>query len=117
MPKSFTWEQYARFLIDTSPANTYKEKIPLWAEKWKSQGYEKGIPDEADLQMEKKRDVPSWRRVCRCILSNDITLKGLGFSQPKCQAYSTIKKITLSGMKVIETNKPTKEAEQLSLFE
>lgn len=119
-PKGFTWEQYARFLIDTSPGNTYKEKIPLWVKKWQAQGYASGIPDEADLQMEKKRDVPSWRRVCRCILSNDLTLKGLGFSQPKCGAYHMIKKITLSGMKIREQengNSGDLQQGQLLLFE
>ena len=112
-PKGFSWEQYARFLIDTSPGKAYKEKIPLWVKKWQSQGYADGIPDEADLQMEKKRDVPSWRRVCRCILSNDLTLKGLGFSQPKCEAYSVIKKITLSNK---AQAKEPEAKEQLLLF-
>ena len=99
-PEKFTWEQYAQFLIETSPSKVYKEKIPKWVAKWKSQGYADGLPDEADIQMENKRAVPSWRRVCRCILNNDLTLKGLGFSQPKCESYSMIKRITLSGGKL-----------------
>ena len=113
-PDKFTWQQYAQFLIDTSPSKVYKEKIPGWVAKWKSQGYSDGLPDEADLHMENKRDVPSWRRVCKCILSNDLTLKGLGFSQPKCESYSMIKRITLSGEKLTESVEENDQ--QLLLF-
>lgn len=83
-PNHFTWEQYARFLIETSLPNArenYKQRVDAFLSKWQRQGYENGIPDEADHFMEKKRDVPSWRRVCKCILSNDFTLKGLGFTK------------------------------------
>lgn len=82
-PKHFTWEQYAIFLVETNPVGNYKAKIDQWLLKWKKQGYPNGIPDEADYFMEKKRDVPSWRRVCACILKNDFALKGLGFNPPK----------------------------------
>lgn len=83
-PSHFTWEQYACFLVETSPAHEqYRSKITEFVSKWKKQGYADGIPDEADYFMEKKRDVPSWRRVCKCILTNDLACKGLGFSPPK----------------------------------
>lgn len=95
-PQHFTWEQYARFLIDTSPAkDQYTERIGRYVSKWESQGYSNGIPDEADLMMERKRDVPSWRKVCACILKNDFTCKSLGFTQTKPQSYHLIKKINL----------------------
>ena len=93
-PEHFTWEQYARFLIDTSPVD-YTEKIERYVSKWKAQGYSEGIPDEADYFMERKRDVPSWRRVCKAILKNDITLKSLGFTQVKPPSYHLIKRINL----------------------
>ena len=48
-----------------------------------------GIPDEADYHMEQKRDVPSWRRVCKSLLRNDYWCKGLGFSQQKSTAYKS----------------------------
>lgn len=83
-PDHFTWEQYARFLIETSlpkAKENYQERIKVFLSKWIKQGYPNGIPDEADHFMEKKRDVPSWRRVCKCILSNDFILKGLGFTK------------------------------------
>lgn len=85
-PGHFTWEQYAVFLVETSTAqarDNYRRKITEFVMKWKRQGYPDGIPDEADYFMEKKRDVPSWRRVCKCILTNDFACKGLGFSQGK----------------------------------
>lgn len=85
-PNHFTWEEYAQFLIETNPAQArlnYKHRIKEFVNKWKLQGYPNGIPDEADYFMEKKRDVPSWRRVCKCILANDFSCKGLGFSPPK----------------------------------
>lgn len=79
-PAHFTWEQYAKFLMETNPNPIQKDKIEEYVSKWKKQGYRKGIPDEADFFMEKKRDVPSWRRICKCILSNDFQCKSLGFS-------------------------------------
>lgn len=94
-PKHFTWEQYAKFLMDTNPQPAHHEKIYQFVAKWKQQGYPDGIPDEADNQMEKKRDVPSWRRVCACLLKNDFTFTGLGFSKVKPAAYHMIKKINL----------------------
>lgn len=85
-PSHFTWEQYAVFLVETSfpqARDNYRRKITEFVSKWKRQGYPDGIPDEADYFMEKKRDVPSWRRVCKCILTNDFACKALGFSQGK----------------------------------
>lgn len=85
-PSHFTWEQYAVFLVETSTAHArdnYRRKITEFVMKWKSQGYPDSIPDEADYFMEKKRDVPSWRKVCKCILTNDFACKSLGFTPRK----------------------------------
>lgn len=68
-------------------AEHYKSKIAVYIKWYMDRGYEDGIPDEADLQMEKKRDVPSWRRICRTLLRNDYWCKGLGFSPTKQSAY------------------------------
>lgn len=46
-----------------------------------------GIPDEADYQIEQKKDVPSWRRICKSLLRNDYWCKGLSFTQQKSTAY------------------------------
>ena len=70
-----------------SPAEHYKSKIAVYIKWYMDRGYPDGIPDEADLQMEKKRDVPSWRRICRTLLRNDYWCKQLGFSPTKQSAY------------------------------
>jgi len=65
----------------------YKNKIFLFVSWWMEKGYPDGIPDEATLALEMKRDVPSWRRVCKTLLRNDYWCKGIGFSQHKGGAY------------------------------
>lgn len=90
LPPNHTWESFSKYLLDTMPRKTaehYKSKIAVYIKWYMDRGYEDGIPDEADLQMEKKRDVPSWRRICRTLLRNDYWCKGLGFSPTKQSAY------------------------------
>lgn len=89
-PDGHNWESFARMLIGSMPPKTkehYENKILLFINWWKDRGYPDGIPDEADLALEMKRDVPSWRRVCKSLLRNDYWCKGLGFSQHKSKAY------------------------------
>lgn len=90
LPPNHTWESFSKYLLDTMPKKTaehYKSKIAVYIKWYMDRGYENGIPDEADIQMEKKRDVPSWRRICRTLLRNDYWCKGLGFSPTKQSAY------------------------------
>jgi predicted phosphoadenosine phosphosulfate sulfurtransferase len=56
-------------------------------------GYSEGIPNEVDVNLEAKRKVPSWRRVCKSLLRNDYWLKGLGFSQNKSGSYERYQKL------------------------
>ena len=89
-PKNHTWKSFAKLLIESMPPKTkehYQNKIILFCRWWEARGYEGGIPEEADLNLEMKRDVPSWRRVCKSLLRNDYWCKGLGFSQHKSKAY------------------------------
>lgn len=89
-PDSHTWKSFAQMLINSMPPKTkehYENKIFLFQKWWMDRGYPDGIPDEADLNLEMKRDVPSWRRVCKSLLRNDYWCKGLGFSQHKSGAY------------------------------
>lgn len=89
-PDSHTWKSFAQMLINSMPPKTkehYENKIFLFQKWWMERGYPEGIPDEADLNLEMKRDVPSWRRVCKSLLRNDYWCKGLGFSQHKSDAY------------------------------
>jgi predicted phosphoadenosine phosphosulfate sulfurtransferase len=89
-PKGHTWKSFATLLINSMPPKTkehYENKIFIFNQWWEKRGYEEGIPDEADYQMEAKRDVPSWRRICKSLLRNDYWCKGLSFTQHKSEAY------------------------------
>jgi predicted phosphoadenosine phosphosulfate sulfurtransferase len=89
-PEGHTWKSFAELLLSSMPRKTkehYQNKIILFVRWWKDQGYPEGIPDEADNNLEMKRKVPSWRRVCKSLLRNDYWCKGLGFSQHKTGAY------------------------------
>ena len=102
-PDGHTWKSFADMLVNSMPPKTkehYENKILLFNRWWEERGYPDGIPDEADLALENKRDVPSWRRVCKSLLRNDYWCKGLGFSQHKTGAYK----------KYLELMKKRKEA-------
>lgn len=89
-PDGHTWKSFAMMLLNSMPPKTkehYENKILLFCRWWEERGYGEGIPDEADYNLEVKRDVPSWRRVCKSLLRNDYWCKGLGFSQHKSEAY------------------------------
>jgi predicted phosphoadenosine phosphosulfate sulfurtransferase len=86
-----------------------KKNIINYVSSWKTKGYKNGIPDEAPLRLEQLNKVPSYRQICKSILSNDIHLEKLGLSKPKCKAYSEIKKAELIQRGVI------KESNQLKL--
>lgn len=98
-PEGHTWKSFATLLLNSMPPKTqehFKNKVFLFTEWWKERGYPDGIPDEADYKMEQKKDVPSWRRVCKALLRNDYWCKGLGFSQQKSSAYNAyLKRIKL----------------------
>jgi predicted phosphoadenosine phosphosulfate sulfurtransferase len=89
-PEGHNWESFAKMLMSSMPNATkehYENKILLFQRWWIERGYPDGIPDEADSNLEMKREVPSWRRVCKSLLRNDYWCKGLGFSQHKTGAY------------------------------
>lgn len=89
-PDGHTWQSFAKMLLSSMPPQIkthYKNKIFLFVSWWMEKGYPDGIPDEATLALEMKRDVPSWRRVCKTLLRNDYWCKGIGFSQHKGGAY------------------------------
>lgn len=89
-PEGHTWKSFANLLLATMPEVTrrhYVEIFRKWLKGWNGRGYASGIPDEAPRQLEKKYWAPSWRRVCKVLLRNDWWCKGLGFTQPKSDAY------------------------------
>lgn len=83
-PDGHTWESFATLLLDSMPdksAEHYKNKIAVFVQWYRERGYPDGIPDEAESDLERSRQAPSWRRVCKTLLRNDYWCKGLGFSQ------------------------------------
>jgi len=89
-PDGHTWKSFAEMFLNSLPPKTqehYQNKILLFRKWWIERGYNPDIPDEAEYDLEQKRDVPSWRRVCKSLLRNDYWCKGLGFSQHKSEAY------------------------------
>lgn len=89
-PDGHTWKSFAEMLLNSMPPKTqehYENKIVLFRKWWLERGYDPDIPDEADYNLEVKRDVPSWRRICKSLLRNDYWCKGLGFTQHKSEAY------------------------------
>lgn len=95
-PENHTWKSFCKLLLATLPEKTrdhYVIKFKRFLGWYKKRGYINGIPDEADLFLENKKIVPSWRRLCKTLLRNDYWCKGLGFSQPKSEAYGKYLKI------------------------
>jgi predicted phosphoadenosine phosphosulfate sulfurtransferase len=89
-PAGHTWKSFATLLVDSMPPKTkehYENKIFVFVTWWSKRGYPEGIPDEADYTMESKRNIPSWRRICKSLLRNDYWCKGLSFTQHKSEAY------------------------------
>lgn len=89
-PDNHTWKSFADMLVNSMPPKTqehYQNKILLFRKWWIERGYDPDIPDEADAKLEAKRDVPSYRRICKSLLRNDYWCKGLGFSQHKSESY------------------------------
>lgn len=74
---------------------TFEARVRRYIKTWEGRGYGE-IPDEADANLEALGKVPSYRRICLAILSNDWHLQSLGFQRPKCDAYMAIKKIEIA---------------------
>lgn len=70
-----------------------REKIIEYIKSWKNKGYPDDIPDEIPIELEKTNLVPSYKMIAKAILSNDISLKSLGYTPKKSKWYSILKKI------------------------
>lgn len=85
-PVGHTWESFAGLLLSSMPIPTeehYRVKVARFLEWWAARGYPDGIPDEGDVNAEARKEIPSWRRICKALLRNDYWCKGLSFSQHK----------------------------------
>ena len=95
-PDGHTWESFAHLLLDSMPTKTaehFKNKVAVFLHWWQDRGYPNGIPDEADSGSEARKEVPSWRRVCKSLLRNDYWCKGLSFGQTQSESYRRYQKI------------------------
>lgn len=89
-PPGHTWKSYADFLLASLPRyerEWYLAKFKHFFWWWEAR---RGItldmvPDEADPALEAARKTPSWRRICRCIITNDKLCRSLSFDQTKHQ--------------------------------
>lgn len=96
LPPGHTWQSYCLFLLDSMPqaeADHYRDKIAVFIQWWRNKGIE--VTEEADPKEEAARKAPSWRRICKVLLKNDFTCKGLSFTQQRSTltAYENYKRI------------------------
>ena len=89
-PESLSWQEFARLLLDSMPPATaehYRNKFAVYLHWWQTRGMlPEGIPDEQPNDLG-TRDVPSWRRICKCLLKNDYWCKCLCFAPTRTSAY------------------------------
>ena len=72
-----------------------ESKIQQYNDVWKHRGYPDDIPDEVPDKLMKLCLAPSYKSICIAILSNDHSLKSLGFTPKKSEWYHILKKIEL----------------------
>lgn len=72
-----------------------KQKILKYISDWEQKCYTEGLPDEVPIRIEQLNKAPSYKAIVKAILKNDIALESLGFSKPKCELYSELKRIEL----------------------
>lgn len=95
LPPNHNWKSFTNMLLKTLPKKTrdhYVFRFKKFIAGWKRRGYSE-IPDFAPNELESKQWCPSWRRMAKSILRNDYWCKGLGFSQPKSEAYQMFKEL------------------------
>jgi len=91
VPEGHTYKSFCNLLLGTLPAvsrDHFIERFRRHIKGWRGRGYKGDIPDHAPRELEQKHWVPSWRRLCKVLLRNDWWCKGLGFTQPKSEAYA-----------------------------
>ncbi len=74
---------------------SFEDRIQFYIEEQESRGYQDGLPDEAHPRIEQLGKAPSYRRICKAILCNDIHLESLGMQKPKIALYSYLKRIEI----------------------
>ena len=77
--------------------NMVQQKIKDYINLWEKRCYSNGIPDQAPVEINDK--VPSYKKICLCLLKNDFNLKGLGYEVKKSKYYNILKRIELEKRK------------------
>lgn len=92
-PDEYTWREYANFLLNTIPkwqAHVYRERIDQFLAWWDAEeGWPRAEVPDARLPRDdprwlrpagtRHRKTPSWERIAKCILKNDLNCKTLSF--------------------------------------
>jgi predicted phosphoadenosine phosphosulfate sulfurtransferase len=87
-PDHLTWSEYAMLLLDSMPRTTsehYRNKIAVYLHWYQKRGVN-NLPESQEGDTGTK-DIPSWRRVCKVLLSNDYWCRALSFSPTKPKHY------------------------------
>jgi predicted phosphoadenosine phosphosulfate sulfurtransferase len=95
-PEGHTWKSFAELLLASMPEKTsehYTNKIAIYLHWYKDRGYDKGLPDETEGDLETKDKHPSWRRICKVLLRNDYWCKALSFTPTKAASYENYLKV------------------------
>ena len=66
---------------------------------WERRCYRQGIPDEVTNKLISSGRVPSYKAIAIALLKNDVSLKSLGFSEPKSEYYDYYKRRELAARK------------------
>lgn len=74
-------------------------RVNQYIRQWKAKGYPEDIPDEVPPVLMIKNLAPSYKAICLALLRNDHNLEALGFSAPKSEWYSAIKRVEIAARK------------------
>ncbi|MGV9198098.1 MAG: DUF3440 domain-containing protein [Promethearchaeia archaeon] len=89
LPEGHTWKSYVDMLLKSLPrptAEIFLEHFRTFRDWWEEHGYPiEEWPDKAPSKLEARKKIPSWYRLAKCILKNDLICKSLSFSQTKNQ--------------------------------
>lgn len=73
-------------------------RVKAYIKYWEDNCYPQGIPDELPMALQLSGRAPSYKALCQAILSNDLTLKKLGFDS-KCPDWVSQYKTSLKACK------------------
>jgi predicted phosphoadenosine phosphosulfate sulfurtransferase len=87
-PDHLTYEEYSCFLLETIGSINeelmlhYMNKIDRFLKYWEQNGIQR-LKDFETPQLENKKILPSWRRICKMLMKNDFYGTTLSYSQTK----------------------------------